>query len=99
MSVEISNTDEVINIRDMIDRVESLPDLIEEAEGGDGEGFSREDIDAMHHELKTLIEFLDDIRGEGVEVWRASRYPQQVFKGVRAGHKSAELDGVVYSFL
>lgn len=68
---EISSSDDVIDVRDIIARVEELEGLRddedEEFDNGDEQG---------QGELLTLTELLDDLKGNGGdEQWRGDWYP------------------------
>ena len=67
-NVEISNSDDIIDVRDVIARVEELEEL-----GHDG---SDEDQDYVSPELVKLLELLGDMKGYGGdEQWRGDWYP------------------------
>lgn len=69
---EISNSDDVIDVRDVIARVEYLADTLD--------GRSDEELDAdwqpEQQELIVLSELLEELRGNGGdEQWRGDWYP------------------------
>jgi antirestriction protein len=70
MTTDISNSDDIINVRDIIARVEELEDAV-----------SQDDIDALVRsddatELVALRELLGELRGYGGdEQWRGDWYP------------------------
>lgn len=72
MTYELNNTDDIIDVRDMIARVEELED---ERDAFDTESGNFEDSDEGA-ELAKLEEVLADLRGVGGdEQWRGDWYP------------------------
>jgi hypothetical protein len=68
-TTEISNNDDIIDVRDIIARVEELEDVITE-------GQSDRDVDDEVAELRPLEELLRDLCGNGGdEQWRGDWYP------------------------
>jgi hypothetical protein len=69
-TTEISNSDDTIDVRDVIARVEELESELESTEDSEG-GDSLE-----RQELATLTELLDELRGNGGdEQWKGDWYP------------------------
>lgn len=65
---EISNTDDMIDVRDVIARVEELENAVDEE--------SEENDEEEVKELALLRELLDDLKGYGGdEKWRGAWYP------------------------
>lgn len=63
MARKISNTDDVIDVRDVIARIEELQEAIE-------------NTGAVCKELATLLTFMDEMKGNGGdEEWRGDWYP------------------------
>lgn len=62
MNKEISNTDDLIDSRDVIDRINELKEQLE-----DHDSYSEFDHDEIAEELKTLVELAE--QGEGSADW------------------------------
>ena len=63
MNNTFSNSDDIIDVRDIIERIEELE---QEEAGGDGQP----------EELTTLLAFMNDLKGTGGdEQWRGDWYP------------------------
>jgi hypothetical protein len=69
MAVTVDLTADIIDIRDIIERIEELPDLIE------GEG-CEEQCNSYREELATMIGIMAELAGNGGdEQWRGDWYP------------------------
>lgn len=67
---EITNTADVIDVRDVIARVEYLEGIVPDSDNDAGE------TNEAHEELAMLTELLDDLRSNGGdEQWKGDWYP------------------------
>lgn len=69
---DISNADDIIDVRAIIERVEELEDIVPNSEAEDAGEYQEE-----HEELATLTSLLDDLRdvGGGDHQWKGDWYP------------------------
>jgi hypothetical protein len=74
MAVTVDLTADIIDIRDIIERIEELPDLIE-SEG------CEEQCNAYREELATLTGIMSELQGNGGdEQWQGDWYPQMLIR-------------------
>jgi hypothetical protein len=72
MNQEISNMDDILDVRDIIERIEWL----ESDEAKDADEYQAKEIEEFANELKTLMAFMDEMKGMGGdEQWRGDWYP------------------------
>jgi len=74
--IEISSSDDVIDVRDVIARIETLESERDSYEGEDTLATWRVDNEDEARELDTLSTFMDDMKGYGGDAqWRGDWYP------------------------
>lgn len=74
--IEISNSDDVIDVREVIERVGQLEQLRQAGPVDLGDEDNRKDQDELFAELSTLESLLDELRGNGGDHdWRGDWYP------------------------
>ncbi len=74
--IEISNSDDMIDVRDVIARIEQLEPLRESGPVDIGEDDNETDQDTLFAELKALEGLMDEMKGYGGdEQWRGDWYP------------------------
>lgn len=72
MNQEITNNQDILDVRDIIERVEWL----ESDEAKDSKEYQEKEIEEFEEELKTLMAFLDELKGNGGDhEWRGDWYP------------------------
>lgn len=73
--IEISNTDDVIDVRDITERVEQLEDMAHEVDATTAD-FDEDEQEQQCEELAQLNALLGDLRGNGGDHdWRGDWYP------------------------
>lgn len=72
MNQEISNNSDLLDTRDIIERIEWL----ESSEAKDADEYQTKEIEEFAEELTTLMAFMDEMKGMGGdEQWRGDWYP------------------------